>query len=204
MAKMVGARPFRDFEPMLLPESHARALTGWVYQLLGGPLGTDSHAVASGVGLVLASARSGHADLPRIADAVGCKAEALASGLTSLVGHSVARRSADGFAPLMPGEDLRSLDDLSVRYVSAGVQVLAASASVNRWRDPGLMHVGAALVVLSAPSAVRPRRPVATWRVAGVCGTSLPLTCALLRDLALRHAAVGVGQHLPTVPDGLQ
>ena len=204
MAIMIGARPFREFNLLLLPRSSSRFLAQWIQHLLDGPLGTNSLAVASGVGLALASAQGGHADLPRIANAVGCGGEALACGLTPLLDYSLARRNADGVAPLLPGEAAPALAEPAVRYISAGIQVLAANASVNRWGDPRLVHVGAVLVMLTAPSAVRQRRPATTWRLAGVCGLSLHVMQELLHELALRHAAVGADRHLPTVPDRLQ
>lgn len=184
---------------------HVRFLARWIQQLLDGPLGTDSDAVASGVGLALASARTGCADLARIADAVGCKGRVLAGGLTSLLDYSLVRRRADDLAPLLSPDAVPAPAESSERYVSVGVQVLAASAVVNRWRDARLVHVGAALLVLTTPSAIRPRRPAATWRVAGACGLPFPVTSELLRELALRHAAVGVDRHLspsPIVCDG--
>ena len=204
MSMLVGARPFRDFEPALLSHVHAPHLAGGVRQLLDGPVSADSRAVAAGVGLALASARTGRTDLPRLASTVGCMAEDLTVGLTSLVDHSLARKDTDGVVTLLSEVEPSAPDEPARRYVSAGVQVLAANASVNRWGDTQLIQVGTALVALSAPSVVRQRRPVPTWRVAGVCGLSLPLTRVLLRELTLRHAAVGSERHLPTVPDRLQ
>lgn len=204
MSMLMGLRPFRDFEPMLLPDLHAPHFARWVHQLLDGPLRSDSPAVAAGIGLTLASARTGRSDLRRLAAAVGCNAEDLNVGVTSLIDHSLARRDADEVVPLLSEEELPALGKTTARYVSAGVQMLAATASANRWGDARLMHVGTALVALSAPSTVRMRRPVAAWQVAGICGLSSPLTNALLRQLTLRHAAVGFERHLPTVPDHLQ
>lgn len=202
--ELVGLRPFRDFEPVLLRHVHAGHLAGWIRQLLDGPVSADSRAVTASVGLAIASARPGRTDLPRLAGAVGCDPEDLNAGVSSLLDHSLARRDTDGVLTLLPKDRFPTAYGPAVRYVSAGVQVLAANAAANRWGDPLLVHVGTALVALSAPSVVRQRRPVPTWRVAGVCGLSMPLTQVLLRELTLRHAAVGSERHLPTVPDRLQ
>ena len=157
MATMCGARPFRDFDPILLSPSQARHLAGWVHRIFNGPLSANPQAVAAGVGLGLASARTGRADLARLASAVGCPYAHISDGVASLVDHSLARRHADELIPLLSEEDLPAPFEPTQRYVAAGVQVLAANASVNRWGDAQLVHVATALVALTASSPVRQR-----------------------------------------------
>lgn len=197
-----GRAPFRDFQPLLLPAASGAPVASSTRQLLAWAAEAgDLDACAYGVGLVLAAARAGTATAEQAAAVVGADPQTAGPALERLVGAGLAERddSTSGYRPA----DVPATAGDGVRYVSVAVQTLAVNAAANRWDDPALVTVGVALVHATAPAAGGLRRPASTADVAARCGLGIDAARARVRELLRRHAAVGLDEHLPIVPDRL-